>query len=204
MHKSDVIRSYYEPNISKDYPDFKVLGWESEESQRLRFDVLISNVDLNGKKMLDVGCGLGNLFEYISGKGIKTDYTGVDILDKMIERANKKQLNAKFYRMDIFDSNPFKEGQFDVVYASGTFNLNLQNNMEFLKKALKEFFRLSGGVVAFNLLHYMSPDKEEPYFYYKPDEVVGMIESLPYTVDKINIVEHYLKNDFTVICQIGS
>jgi ubiquinone/menaquinone biosynthesis C-methylase UbiE len=152
MHKSDVIRSYYEPNINEDYPDFKVLGWESEESQRLRFDVLVSNVDLNGKKILDVGCGLGNLFEFISSKGIEADYTGVDILEKMIERANKKQLKAKFYKMDIFEANPFKEGQFDVVYASGTFNLNLQNNMEFLKKALIEIFRLSGGVVAFNLL----------------------------------------------------
>ncbi len=170
------------------------------ESQRLRFDILLSNVDLDGKKILDVGCGLGNLYEYISQKGIKVKYTGVDILEKMVYSAKKKRLDAEFLCMDIFDGHPFKKGQFDVVYASGTFNLNLGNNIEFLKAALRELFEISGSSVAFNLLHYKSPDKETPYFYYKPDDVVGIIEELPYEIDRVNIVEQYLKNDFTVIC----
>lgn len=200
MHKLNIIKSYYEPNMGKDLPDYKVLGWESIESQRLRFDVLISNVNLDGKRILDVGCGLGNLSEYISEKGIKVDYTGVDILEKMIQCAKKKDLEAEFYCMDIFNAHPFKKGQFDVVYASGTFNLNLGNNMEFLKNALIKFFELSHNAVAFNLLHDMSPDKEGQYYYYKPDIVVELIKEMPYRIDEVNIIEQYLKNDFTVVC----
>ncbi len=202
MQKLNIIKSYYEPNIGKDFPDYKILGWESDESQRLRFDVLLGNVDLNGKKILDVGCGLGNLIEYINQKGIKVNYTGVDILEKMVERAKKKGLEAEFYCMDIFDDrHPFRKDQFDIVYASGTFNLNLGNNMEFLAKAAVKLFELSRSTLAFNLLNYMSPDKEEQYFYYKPDEVIDIIRGLPYQIDTVNIVEQYLKNDFTVICR---
>lgn len=200
MSKLKIIKTYYEGNMAKGLPEYGVLGWESEEAQRLRFDILLSSVDLEGKALLDVGCGTGNLLEYINSRDIHINYTGVDILEKMIERAQSKRLKADFLHADIFENNVFEEGTFDIVYASGIFNLNLGNNREFLRNALKLFFKLSKEAVVFNLLHYKSPDREDKYFYFNPDEVADIIVEFSDAITKTEFVEAYLKNDFTVVC----
>lgn len=202
MKKVEKIKSYYEDNMAKDLPEYGILGWESEEAQRLRFDVLLDKVELEGKRLLDVGCGTGNLLEYIRSKGIHVKYTGVDILDKMIEKALNKHLDADFFHMDIFKGNTFSQDSFDVVYTSGIFNLNLGNNKEFLTNALKLFFSLSCGAVVFNLLHVDSPDREDKYYYFHPDEVRKILDEFSGLIGKTEFIEAYLKNDFTVVCEM--
>ncbi len=197
----DRIRFYYEANMGKELPDYSLLGWESEEAQFLRFETVVSNVELQGKKILDVGCGVGNFAEYICRKGIKAGYTGVDILSSMIERALAKKLNARILHCDVFHENPFGDEKFDVVYASGIFNLNLGNNMEFLQKAIAAFLGLSNGIVAFNLLGSGSLDKEDRYYYYDMKEVAALIgDRFANEIGQVDIIDGYLHNDFTVIC----
>ncbi len=202
MKKVEKIKTYYEDNMAKDLPEYGILGWESERAQQLRFDVLLDKVELEGKRLLDVGCGTGNLLEYISSKGIRVKYTGVDILDKMIEKAVSKQLDAEFMLVDIFKENTFSPDSFDVVYTSGIFNLNLGNNKEFLRNALKLFFSLSCGTVVFNLLHIASPDREDKYFYFHPDEVRRILDEFSGLIGKTEFIEAYLKNDFTIVCEM--
>ncbi len=201
MKKIEKIKTYYEDNIAKDLPEYGILGWESERAQQLRFDVLLDQVSLEGKRLLDVGCGTGNLLEYINSKGIHVRYTGIDILDKMIGKAASKHLDADFIHMDIFKENTFSPNSFDVVYTSGIFNLNLGNNKEFLRNALKLFFSLSCGTVVFNLLHYASPDREDKYFYFHPDDVRQILTEFSGLLEKTEFIEAYLKNDFTVVCE---
>ena len=184
--------------MGKGLPEYRVLGWESEEAQRIRFDIMISSICLDNKKILDVGCGMGNLLDYLKQKGIKAGYTGVDILQSMIELAESKNPDANFYCLDIFKDNIFKKGSFDVVYASGIFNLDLGNNREFLLGALILFLDLSREAVIFNLLHHNSPDKEDGYFYLSPDEIKQTVERIPHKVKRVNIMENYLQNDLTV------
>ena len=201
MKKLEMIKTYYESNMAKDLPEYGILGWESEEAQRLRFDVLLDRVNLDGKKLLDVGCGTGNLLEHINSRGIKVEYTGVDILEQMIEKANKKRLDAVFLHADIFKESIFSPGSFDVVYTSGIFNLNLGNNREFLRKALGLFFNLSSEAVVFNLLHVESPDREDKYFYFHPDEVSEILAEFSGVIKRVEVIKSYLKNDFTLICE---
>jgi cyclopropane fatty-acyl-phospholipid synthase-like methyltransferase len=202
MNKLDVIRSYYEGNMARGLPEYGILGWESEEAQQTRFDILLSKVDLEGKKLLDVGCGVGNLYEYIKSKNINVKYTGVDILDKMVEKARAKRLDADFINIDIFKNNIFEEKSFDIIYASGIFNLDLGNNTEFLANALDLFFRLSRETVVFNLLSVSSPNKEDRYFYFNPDEVAEILAGFSGLLAKTEFVESYLDNDFTVVCGV--
>ena len=199
MKKLDIIRTYYEANMAKVLPEYGILGWESEEAQRLRFDMLLSAVDLEGMELLDVGCGTGNLLEHIISKGINVRYTGVDILDKMIEIAKHKGLSGEFIHADIFKNRIFEDGSFDVIYTSGIFNLDLGNNIDFLKKAIGLFLDLSRKFVVFNLLHRDSPDREDKYFYSGPDEVAELLEEYSDRIENVQFIEAYLKNDFTVV-----
>ena len=200
MSRLEIIRSYYEPKLKGNLPDYAKLGWESPEAQKLRFDAFLDNIDAKGKTLLDVGCGLGNLLEYTTEKELDIRYTGVDILGKMIDCANAKGLDGTFHCIDIFDSNPFGKESFDIVYASGIFNLDLGNNSEFFADAFCRFYSLSKEIIAFNLLDHRSPGKEAGYAYFAPAEVLETIESFPCRPKKVQIVEQYLNNDFTVIC----
>jgi cyclopropane fatty-acyl-phospholipid synthase-like methyltransferase len=201
MNKFEIIRSYYEPKLDADIPDYEKLGWESASAQYSRFAAFADNVQLEGKSLLDVGCGLGNLLEYLTLQKVDVKYTGVDILCKMIEQAKNKNLNGEFHCIDIFKDDPFADESFDVVYASGIFNLNLGNNKDFFSDALCHFGSMARSIVAFNLLDHRSPNREDKYFYFSPVEVLDYIENLSCRPRKVQIVEQYLKNDFTVICE---
>ncbi|MDP4093120.1 MAG: methyltransferase domain-containing protein [Bacillota bacterium] len=199
MKKLETIKTYYKSNMGENVPEYSILGWESEKAQHLRFEILSNSVDLRRRKLLDVGCGTGNLAEFILNRNIDIKYTGIDILEDMISLAKRKNLKADFYCMDIFKSNPFFEGSFDVVYSSGIFNLDLGNNKSFLSSAVELFLNLANEAIVFNLLHFRSPSREDKYFYFDPDEVLKLLGTYSEKINKISIVEQYLKNDFTVV-----
>lgn len=201
MSKIDVIKGYYEHHISDENEDFAVLGWESQEAQEARFSVLFRTVQLDGKKLLDVGCGLGSLFSFLRDKGVAIQYTGVDILDTMILAAQKKNPDARFISGDIFTEPLFSKGEFDVVFSSGLFNLNMGNNLDFLPAAFSRLLELAGSTVVVNMLHQRSKDQEDAYYYYHPDEVKKMTLSLLHSGESVQTVEEYLPNDFTIIIQ---
>jgi SAM-dependent methyltransferase len=198
MSHMDKIKKYYNENNVEGYPDYYILGWESEAAQRLRFKQLIGNIDLNNKTILDVGCGTGNLLEYINGEFHNIEYTGIDVLPHMIERAVQKRLNGKFVYMDLFKNNPYENKSFDVIFSSGIFNLNLGNNQEFLLDAVEIFQNLSRESVSFNLLWDKSEDKDEKYFYFSPEEVQGILNSKYQENWNVSVHKGYLHNDFTV------
>ncbi|OPZ90297.1 MAG: trans-aconitate 2-methyltransferase [Firmicutes bacterium ADurb.Bin419] len=202
VDRKKYIEAFYKPNMGKGLPDYKVLGWESKEAQELRFEMLAANVDLENKKILDVGCGLGNLLEYLNCKGINVEYTGVDIIEDMIEAAKGKSLPGEFFCLDIFKHHHLEDNSFDVLYTSGIFNLDMGNNIEFFNSALDCFFSLTKGIVAFNLLDKNSPDREDTYYYFDHEEVAEMIEGKYPHVKNIKVVRGYLNNDFTVICSL--
>ncbi len=203
MKKKEKIMLYYEDKIKSGHTEHEMLGWESERAQKARFDALYDNVMLKGKSLLDVGCGLGSLYGYLSDKGCSVKYTGVDILDIMIEKAKEiysDAVDTEFICKDIFKEQVFDEKQFDIVYASGMFNLQLDNNIEFLSQAVLRFSMIAKSHIVFSLLHADSPDKEALYCYYRPSDVLDMLKPLTYSREwGVDIIEGYLKNDFTVI-----
>lgn len=200
MSKYEKIKDYYKNNNKPDRPDYYLLGWESCDAQQLRFEALVNSLDLNGNKVLDIGCGTGNFLQYLDKRFKNISYTGVDILEHMIANAKEKDLKGSFFCMDIFKSNPFKKTEFDAVFASGTFNIDLGNNEEFLINALRLFDYISDSIIAFNLLNESSPDREEGYFYSTPDKICEIINKNFPNHFQIRIIEGYLQNDFTVIC----
>lgn len=200
MKKLETIRKYYESKMGKGLPDYGVLGWESREAQDLRFEILLSAVEPEGKTLLDIGCGMGNLFQFLRSRKLNVAYTGVDILESMVEQAKLKNPGAEIYHADIFKNNIFTGRTFDFIYASGIFNIDLGNNSEFLCRALELMLDLSGEAVVFNLLHRDSPDREAGYSYFHPDDVRSMVECMQEKVGRLEIIENYLHNDFTVVC----
>jgi len=198
--KVDRIHSYYDQNFENSKENYKILGWESFEAHNARFSVLCDNLSLSGKSLLDVGCGFGDLYRFVTHvRKEQFTYLGLDISSRMIDEARKQNPGTAFSCTDIFSSEARLDHEsFDIVYSSGIFNLSLGNNMEFLACAIEKFTTLSKDAFAFTLLSHNSPDKESSYFYYDPDKIAPLLGG--YNLKEIRIIEGYLPNDFTVIC----
>jgi SAM-dependent methyltransferase len=198
MGEIDRIRAYYERRIRPGRASHDVLDWASARSQQKRFAVLADNVPLRGRSLLDVGCGLGDLAAFLDERQIPTDYTGVDVLAKMVDACRRRLPDHRFVQADVFAGNGVEPGRFDVTFCSGTFNLNLGNNLEFLPTALDALFALAREHVVFNLLHVRARRRGGRYFFYDPQEVLTLVRRHPC---EVRLLDDYLPNDFTVICR---
>ena len=206
MNKSkiDQIRNHYIPRIDKPIENFEILDWASKESQHLRFDQLTRFLNLDHKSLLDVGCGLADLPVYLADKKFVTNYFGVDILPEMVSKARQNFPAGHFASLDIFcaDSSEIRDllttDRFDIVYCSGALNLNLSNNLDFVAHALKKMLSLTQEKLVVTLLHARQPIDEPQYFAYYPEDIIKILKPI---CKDIQIVDDYLYNDFTVICE---
>lgn len=110
-------------------PSFEATLWKSRRTQRARFRVLTRMIDLRGLTVLDAGCGLGDLAEYLRDRRIEVqEYLGVDAFPDVIERARARGLHrARFERCDFAgDAAAFaalaREAGADVALFSGSLN----------------------------------------------------------------------------------
>ena len=193
-----IIESHYEPRLKKYKESYEILDWEGIDSHEKRFHVFTKTVSLHGKSVIDVGCGLGDLYGYLERHGIQVEYTGVDLLVKMVDAARRRYPDGRFLPGNIFKEDIFPAESFDLAYCSGIFNLNLGNNESFLKESVESMVQLVREAVVFNLLDENSPDRDDRYFYYSPDRVKDLFASLSFS---IRCVTGYLPNDFTVVCR---
>jgi SAM-dependent methyltransferase len=191
------IREHYEPHLITRRENYQIVDWGSAESQQARFEVLAANVDLAGKRLLDIGCGLGDLWEFLKRRCITTHYTGVDLLESMARAAGRSHPEVRFVCADVFSEEAFRPGEFEVVFCSGALNLNLGNNDAFVPLAAARMLKLSCDCAVFNLLHKRTTDRDRRYFYYDPEDVARSLAPLDCRID---IFDDYLPNDFTVIC----
>lgn len=202
--KSIIVDHYINRVNDLNIPDYKIVDWESEEAQNLRFKALIEHFNMSSNVLLDVGCGVGSLAEYIDKNNINLYYIGIDIMPEMVERAkskNYKNISPQFMTMDFFKKTDIKD-DVDYIYTSGIFNLNLGNNEEFLKEAIEAFLLAARKGVCFNLLDISCKEKYgDKYYYYKKDDILLLTQDILKKLNlsyKIHIEDKYLQNDFSV------
>jgi 2-polyprenyl-3-methyl-5-hydroxy-6-metoxy-1,4-benzoquinol methylase len=64
------------------------------------FDFVCNNISKSNAKILEIGCGPGNITRYLLSKKPDFDILGIDIAPNMIELAQKNNPTARFAIMD--------------------------------------------------------------------------------------------------------
>lgn len=80
------------------------------------FDHFSELLPLNAK-VLELGCGPGNVIKYLTAKRSDLDILGIDLAPEMIKEAERQNPHAGFKIMDIADVNQLNQ-QFDAIIAA--------------------------------------------------------------------------------------
>ncbi len=122
--------------------------------QDMRFVALTKNIQQEkGFSILDFGCGLAHLYDFLNTKYRDVKYTGADILPEFITADRKKYPNAEFLLID--DAVEIK-GKYDYIVASGVFNIlfnaDVKKHKEKVFEAITSLFNFSNVFLSVNFM----------------------------------------------------
>jgi len=175
--------------------NLKTVGWGTSEDQILRFEILFRGLNPKGKTILDVGCGLGDLIDYLD-KVTNGDfyYIGVDIAEKLITSAKEKYFrpNVKFYVGDVFLDvfNPV-----DITVLSGALSFKTTGIEDYAYETMKRMFELSKEAACLNFLSKYVDFEAEKNQHYIPE--IMFMKAKEFT-KRVVIYHDYPLYEFTI------
>lgn len=117
---------------------------EALELNRARIEHLESlNLDLKGKRVLDVGCGVGHFSKWFIGQGAKV--TGLDIRSENLRQAvDRTMMEIIWQSIETIepDEYPYEHRRFDIVFCYGLL-YHLENPL----RALRHMAALCEGIL---------------------------------------------------------
>lgn len=166
---------------------------QSQRTQRMRFEVFVLNHNLNGKSLLDVGCGTGDLWAHLRARGIRCDYTGVDISAEMVRRAQERFPGVRFACRNILEWTP--DEPFDYTIAVGIHNIKVDGARELLENVTRRQFELCRVATHISLLTDRYSGFAPHIQPWRAEEILALALNItPYVV----LRHDYLPNDFSV------
>ena len=169
----DKIRDLYSDNLNANGAISASVGWNSTESQNLRFEKLSSVIEDCSKplEINDYGCGYGAHLEYLEQCKIPVaQYNGYDLSEPMLNAARKNLAGYKG-KMEFYNTSEITT-EADYSFASGTFNVRFESRDEewekFIRLKLNELDHHSRKGFAFNLLSTYVDWKESHLYYGDP------------------------------------
>lgn len=170
------------------------VGQWSAEGQRFRFQKLVQIADLSGARILNVGCGIGDLYPFLNSLYQGIDYTGVDIVPELVDYAAHKYPAAKFLCADLLAA-PIN-GVFDYALISGVFNNRVRDATAVLQELLGAAFARCERGLAFNFISNRVDEIDPKMAYHDPVEVFRYC--LADLSNKVVIAHHYERRDVAV------
>jgi len=160
---------YQYNKIGKDYVAHQRKFFRNEEKVTA-MDFILKNVpSLQGKTVLDFGCGHGAVFKLLEKKRAKRVF-GIDVSETMIKEARKFLNQEKNLSVEDIQKTHFPKAFFDVVV--GRFALHYLDSFD---KAYKEISRIlkPGGTLIFIVNHpFGDSEKKSSKNYWEKENIV--------------------------------
>lgn len=169
----------YEGRLVQLGADVRTVGWGSRSDQHLRFEVLCRGLDLRNKRVLDIGCGLGDFVPWAELKfGPDFDYLGMDLSSGLIGAA--KQLfsgpRRRFVEGTLAPHSSI--GEFDISVLSGTLTFKTSDNLSTMRSVLSSAWERSREVLCCNFMTSYAHSALDKNFHYRPEEVFAFAKGL--------------------------
>ena len=165
------LKTHYRELLATHGDSPQAVQYSSLESQERRFDILAEIGNLNGCRILDFGCGTGQLNEYLIRKGIIVQYSGVDIVDEFLTLCRNKFPHSRYGKFEEFEGE-----MFDYIMVSGVFNNRMHDNVSFYQNTIKSLFGMALRGLSFNMMSAYVDYEDEGLFYEYPEKVFAFLK----------------------------
>jgi SAM-dependent methyltransferase len=150
-----VIERYYAKLLLQFGASPQALNERSNLKDHQFYDHLFDGVDLPSVlSVLDVGCGMGSLLEYLQDRGASIqDYLGIDLLQQFVEVCQVRYGEPFQFRRANFISDSFQPTQrFDVVVSMGVLVSRVLLYEQYIDSYVRKMIALSTKHVLFNVI----------------------------------------------------
>jgi SAM-dependent methyltransferase len=172
----------YQRRIAEHGPTFESLNSGSEEKQAIRQWVHASALRGERPSILEVGCGLGDFYKYLTGQKRDCSYHGYDIVPEYIAECQRVYPQARFEVRNIFLDGI--DGVYDTLVMSQVLNNRYQksDNMQVMRRALELAFEHTRVSVSVDMLSTYVDFRNPDLFYYSPEEIFRMAKAIAHRV----------------------
>lgn len=174
---------------------FRALLWASPKTQRARFEAIRRSVDLNGRVMLDAGCGRADLLGHlIQQRTHPSQYIGLEAIEPLAVAAEAHAYpGARILRGDFVEEPLRLFVGAEVIVFSGS--LNTLDDLSFYA-TLRHAIEAAGQTVVFNFLSSPALAGRKYLFWRSPGEVSEFVRPL---CAGVKMYEDYLHGDCTIL-----
>jgi SAM-dependent methyltransferase len=177
--------------------EFPALLWASPQTQAARFDAIDRLGAVGGKSVLDVGCGRGDLLEFLLRRGVRpADYIGIEAVPELAEAAERacrrSTVKSAVVHADFVREPLRLFAGADVVVFSGS--LNTLEDAQFYDTA-RRAFDAAVQTLVFNFLSNSYLAGAEYLRWRRPENVIAFARQL---TPEVAALDDYLHGDFTV------
>lgn len=159
--------SLYEERFKEKGEDITTVGWKTRAEQALRFRILCEVGDLREATICDVGCGFGDLLDYLSGTVTPDRYTGLDIAPSLLDRARAKHPDATFLCIDLLENDYAAPS--DYFLLSGALTYKVRDNVSVATRMIERMFALCQKGIALNFLSSHVNYQLDRNYHYDPE-----------------------------------
>lgn len=174
--------------------------WGSIDSQRVRYEVLMQELPLDGAAVLEVGCGFGDFLDHAAGRGVRPgSYLGVDVSERMVAGARARHPQAEFAVLDVLSADP--QIVPDFVIASGIMAVDVPDYEAYVLRVLRRLHSLGRRGFGVNFLSTCTQKPDGVSRYVEPAWLLGLFQR---HIDwRCRLVHDYRPNDFTLVHRRG-
>lgn len=173
-----VVARYYSNLLLQFGASPQALDERSDLKEHQFYDHLFNGVVLAPTpSILDIGCGMGNLIEYIQGRGVQISaYHGVDLVQRFVDVCREKYDRPFVFRQANFVSNSFLPAQtFDLVVNMGVLVSRVLLYEQYIEYSIRKMIGLSSKYVLFNVITGVDSSLGN----YKDQRRIGQITHIP-------------------------
>jgi SAM-dependent methyltransferase len=177
------IITHYEQCLERHGDNHLGMDWPNMIELQRRLAVMLGvvrQVDGQVPRLLDVGCGVGLLLDYMNDHALDHlySYTGLDLSSNMVNAARKRHTDAEFITQDIL-AQPLPEKRYDYILMNGVLtekvSLSQDEMVCYAKRLIKAAFQAASQGIAFNVMSSHVDWERDDLFHWPMDSAVDFM-----------------------------
>jgi hypothetical protein len=174
---------------------FESLLWANPSAQAARFGAIARWSELDGRVILDAGCGRADFLEYLLQQQIKpAKYLGIEAVEELATAAERKKLlHAQIIRGDFIEDPRILDRGADVIIFSGSLNTL---SVDDFYQTLRIGWEYTESELAFNFLCSPKLASADHLTWHRMSEVLELAFSL---TGDVYVDDSYRNGDCTIV-----